>query len=110
MVDAIVADDVERVVALLEAGADPNATNERGETAFSYACANYALEAAKALFVHGAEINTLDACGGSPLDWAACWSSPEFRAWLIGIGGRRHDNSYDPWPWPPRSEGGCGRA
>jgi hypothetical protein len=110
MLEAVVADDVGRVVALLEAGADVNAVNERGETAFSYACANDALAAAKALYAHGAAINTVDAGGGSPLDWAICWSSPEFRVWLIEIGGRRHDDSYEPWPWPPVSEGGCCRV
>ncbi len=110
MREAVVADDFERVVALLEAGADVNAANERGETAFSYACANNALAVAKALFLRGAEINTVNAGGGSPLDWAVRWSSPEFRAWLIGVGGRRHDTRYEPWPWPPRSEGGCDRA
>jgi ankyrin repeat protein len=110
MVEAIVADDAKRVVALLEAGADVNAVNERGETAFSYACANNALAVARALLVRGAEINTVDAGGGSPLDWAVCWSSPEFRAWLIEAGGRRHDTSYEPWAWPPGSEGGCRSA
>ena len=107
MLDAVVADDVGLVVALLEAGTDINASNERGETAFSFACANNALGVAKTLFLRGAEINTVDAGGGSPLDWAVCWASPEFRAWLIGVGGERHDNSYEPWPWPPNSEGAC---
>lgn len=104
MVDAVVADDVGRVVALLEAGADINASNDRGETAFSFACTNNALAVARVLFLHGADINTVDAGGGSPLDWAVCWSSLEFRDWLIGAGGERHDRSYEPWPWPPRSE------
>ena len=107
MVDAVVADDIGRVVALLDAGANINATNERGETAFSFACASNAFKVAKVLFLRGAEINTLDEGGGSPLDWAVCWASPEFRSWLIGVGGERHDNSYEPWPWPPKSEGAC---
>ena len=105
MVEAVATNDVGRVVSLLEAGADINANNDRGETAFSFACANNALAVAKALFLRGADINTVDAGGGSPLDWAVCWASPEFRAWLIGVGGIRHDNSYEPWPWPPKSEG-----
>ena len=110
MIDAVVADDVGRVVTLLEAGADINARNECGETAFSYACAYNALAVAKALFQRGAEIDTVDAGGGSPLDWAICQSSPEFREWLIGVGGKRHDLSYEPWPWPPKSRGGSCRA
>lgn len=111
LVDAVVADNVGRVVALLEAGADINASNDCGETAFSFACANNALAVARLLFHRGAEINAVDARGGSPLDWAVCWASAEFRTWLIGIGGVRHDNSYEPWPWPPKSEGeGEGKA
>jgi hypothetical protein len=108
MVAAVVADDVARITAFLDAGEDVRACNERGETAFSYACANNSWAAAKLLFSRGAEINSQDTTGGSPLDWAVCWSSPEFRQWLIGVGGQRHDESYDPWPWPPRSDGlGC---
>ena len=46
--------------------------------------------------------------GGSPLDWAVCHSSPELRDWLVSIGGRRHDDSYAPGPWPPQdNEGAC---
>ena len=107
MLAAVADDDVERVVALLEGGHDVNAANERCETAFSYACVNNAVSVAKALFVLGADINTVDVGGGSPLDWAVCWASPEFRAWLIEAGGRRSDDSYEPWHWPPRPEGGC---
>jgi ankyrin repeat protein len=68
--------------------------------AFSYACANNALAAARLLYAAGADINTTDTGGGSPLDWALCWASPRFRKWLIGIGGKRHDNSYPEQPWP----------
>ncbi|WP_165228172.1 ankyrin repeat domain-containing protein [Aquisphaera insulae] len=107
MVHAVVAGDICRVMALLDTGIDIDATNEHGETAFSFACANNALGVAKALYRRGAEINTLDAGGGSPLDWAVCWASPEFRNWLISVGGERRDNSYEPWPWPPKSEGAC---
>ena len=100
MIDAAADNDVERVRTLLDAGEDANAKNERGETAFSYACANNAFDVARLLFDRGAEINTIDEGGGSPLDWAVCWSSHEFRAWLIEIGGKRHDENAEPWPWP----------
>ena len=46
MIAAVVADDVGRIAALLEAGAGVSARNERGETAFSYACANNSIAAA----------------------------------------------------------------
>lgn len=102
MVDAVLKDDIERIVTLLESGADIHARNERGETAFSFACAYNRLAAAKLLASRGADINAVDAGGGSPLDWAVCQSSPEFRQWLVSIGGKRHDTSYEPWAWPPR--------
>jgi len=31
-------------------------------------------------------------------------SSPEFREWLTSVGGKRHDNGYAPWPWPPHCQ------
>ncbi len=102
MIDAVVDGDIDRISALLNQGADVNARNDRGETAFSFACVENKLDVARFLASQGADINTVDAGGGSPLDWAVCHASPEFRAWLIGIGGQRHDTSYDPWPWPPK--------
>jgi ankyrin repeat protein len=93
MVDAVIANDVKSVAKLLDAGQDVNAANEKGETAFSYACANNALEVAKLLQSRGAEINTIDKGNGSPLDWAASRSSPEFCTWLKSKGGKHHDLS-----------------
>ena len=104
LVEAVVNDDLERIVSLLDTGGDVNTCNERGETAFSFACANNCLGAAKLLYSRGANVNSVDAGGGSPLDWAACHASPEFRDWLMTVGGRRHDHSYEPWPWPPPSK------
>src|SRR4051794_4776013 len=87
MIDAVTDDNVAAIGALLEAGQDVNAINESDETAFSYACASNCLAAAKFLHARGADVNTIDNGGGSPLDWAVCWSSLEFRAWLISVGG-----------------------
>ncbi len=100
MTTAASSNDLDTVRRLLDAGEGVNAANEHQETAFSYACANNVFEVAKLLHERGAEINTIDEGGGSPLDWAVCWSSYEFRAWLREIGGRRHDNSYPEVPWP----------
>lgn len=103
MVDPVARNDVRHIAELLDAGADVNARNEQEETAFSYACANNRLAAAELLFSRGADINTIDAGGGTPLDWAVCWSSPEFHEWLTGIGGKRNDTGCPPWmrplPW-----------
>lgn len=86
--------------------ADVNVANERGETAFSFACAYNQFEAAKILFDAGAQINTCDVGGGSPLDWAVCHASQEFRDWLVANGAVRHDDSYPPWP-PRDSDDDC---
>src|SRR5688572_3814458 len=91
MIDAVIANDVKAIAALLDAGQNVNARNEDGETTFSYACANNSLEAARLLHERGADVNTVDKGNGSPLDWAVWWSSPEFCAWLESVGGRRHD-------------------
>jgi ankyrin repeat protein len=97
MVDAVIANDVALIAQLLDAGHDVNSRNENGETAFSYACAYDAFDAAKLLHARGADINTIDKGNGSPLDWARARSSREFYAWLESIGGKPHD------VWPPPS-------
>ena len=100
MIDAVVADDVGAVTRLLDSGQDVGARNEHGETAFSFACASNAFAVARLLHSLGADVNTIDNGGGSPLDWAVCWASPEFRDWLKSVGGVRHDDSYPEHPWP----------
>ena len=100
MVRAVCDDDVEAVAKLLDARQNVNAKNENGETAFSYACASNAFKVAKLLHSRGANINTIDKGNGSPLDWAACWSSKKFCAWLESVAGKRHD------VFPPRKKTG----
>ncbi|MEP3480259.1 MAG: ankyrin repeat domain-containing protein [Fuerstiella sp.] len=86
--------------ALLQSGAPVGWANSDGETAFSYACSRNQLGAAKLLFEHGANINSVDSSGGTPLDCAVCHADPEFRSWLKSIGAIRNFD-YDEWPWPP---------
>jgi hypothetical protein len=100
LIDAVVDGQVDLVAALLDAGADVNGCNDRGETPLSYACAYNQLAAARLLVVRGADVNSIDRNEFTPLDHAVCWASPEFREWLVGIGGRRNQH-YEPWPWPP---------
>jgi len=108
LMHAAAQDDVALLRLLLDRGADVNRRNENGETALSYCCAYDSLACAKLLAERGADVNTVDRGGGSPLDWAVCQSSPELREWLVSVGGRRHDDSYAPWPWPPQgNEGAC---
>ncbi len=85
---------------LLESDAPVGWANEDGETAFSYACSRNQFDAAKLLFQHGANINSVDSSGSTPLDWAVCHGHPDFRTWLKTIGGVRNFD-YDEWPWPP---------
>lgn len=89
------------VLVLIQLGADVNYMNENGETPFSFACARNHLQAAKLLHKHGANVNEV-VCGEStPLDIAVCWASPDFRSWLMSIGGIRKQD-FAEWPWPPR--------
>ena len=88
---------------LLDHGVNVNWTNCDGETAFSYTCARNQFAAAKLLHLHGANINSVDSSGGTPLDWAVCHGHPDFRAWLRSIGYIRNFD-WDEWPWPPLGE------
>lgn len=101
LVTCVIEGDVDRVAVLLDRGADVNGRNERGETPFSYACAYNQLAAARLLHARGADINSIDLDGFTPLDSAVCHASPEFRAWLTALGGKRN-REHAPWPWPPR--------
>jgi len=73
-----------------------------GETAFSYACAHDQFDAARLLHKHGADINSVDSSGGTPLDWAVCHARPAFREWLKQVGGTRNMD-HDEWPWSPQT-------
>ncbi|TWT79552.1 Ankyrin repeats (3 copies) [Planctomycetes bacterium CA13] len=98
--------NMDAMKALLEHDADVHWKNQDGETAFSFACAYNQFDAARLLHEHGADINSVDSSGGTPLDWAVCHARPEFRAWLMDIGGTRNSD-HEEWPWPPKTDG-CG--
>ena len=68
---------------------------------FGIASACNSLAAAKLLHSRGAEISSIDRGGGLPLDRVVCQCSPEFRAWLVSVGGKHRDDSHGPWPWLP---------
>jgi ankyrin repeat protein len=88
--------------ALISLGANVNYHLESGESAFSFACARNQLQIAQILFANGAMINEVSPGNVTPLDIACCWASPDFRAWLKGIGGVRIQ-AFKEWGWPPES-------
>jgi len=98
--------NIDAMKTLLEFDADVHWKNDDGETAFSFACAYDQFDAARLLHQHGADINSVDSSGGTPLDWAVCHARPEFRAWLKDVGGTRNTD-HEEWPWPPKTDD-CG--
>lgn len=95
---AVLAHNFEAISILYRFYPDVNFRNSDGESAFSYACVEDQFEIAKLLHCLGASINAPDLQGATPLDWAVCHASPEFRTWLKSIGGRRNFNDPE-WPY-----------
>lgn len=95
---AVLARNLEAISVLYRYFPDVNFQNYDGETAFSYACAEDQFEIAKLLHSLGANINLADRQGATPLDWAVCHASPEFRSWLKRIGCKRNFD-YPEWPY-----------
>src|SRR5262245_23684016 len=89
LINAVVDNDLRRIRALIALGAPINGQNESGESPFSYACAYDSFLAAQMLRTSGADVNLPLSDGSTPLDTAACHTSPEFWAWLLAIGARR---------------------
>ena len=76
----------ELVVALLEGGADIEATNSDGDTPLHQAALGKAREAASELIARGANVNATDNYGHTPLHVAAWQNAHEIAAELIGHG------------------------
>ena len=82
---------IDLVRTLLDFGAEIAATNDDGETPFSWACANNRMEVAQLLAESGANINTVDKGGGTPFDWVLSRGSEDFQSYLRSIGCKRAD-------------------
>ena len=73
--------ELNEVLSLLEAGADPNLKGEDGSTPLYDAVSQRHYEVAKALFEHGASADTkIDIFEMSPKDYAAQYGLKEFSA------------------------------
>ena len=78
------------VKALLAAGADANAGNNRGETALIFTCYFGHLDAARALVASGANVNAVTQDGSTPLNCArghdGADANPAIEALLLAAG------------------------
>lgn len=93
---AVERDRLDVVVALLEAGADPNETNSEGDTPIHAAVHNWPrVEISRTLLRHGARVDATDSSGLTPLqiaasqglEWFASRSAVDFLAEEAGEAG-----------------------
>ncbi len=78
--------DTPSVVALLKAGTNPNCLDVDKWTPLHWAARNNSLDAAKVLLAHGADVNTENKGGRTPLAYAK--NKPEMKALLLQHGGK----------------------
>ena len=84
--DAAKDGDAELVKLLIDAGADVNKANEKGETPLYWAAANGRTECVKLLIDAGADVNKADKDGRTPLILAAYYGHAECVKLLINAG------------------------
>ncbi len=92
------------VGAFLEASPEPQAVSD----AFYIACRNGALDVARLLRRHGADVDALGYFDATALHWAAINGHEETALWLVGEGAdvRRRDPEFDSTPAGWAREGG----
>ncbi|HEX7028192.1 MAG TPA: ankyrin repeat domain-containing protein [Gammaproteobacteria bacterium] len=79
----------EDALALLAKEPEPlKARTGLGETALHYLSVEDQLEAVRLLVEHGAEVNTINECGGTPLSEAASLGYVDLVAYLLGQGAK----------------------
>ena len=86
---AVLHNQKETVVFLLDKGAEVNAKSSLGITPLHEAAQNGNKEIAEILVAHGASINAVDDKGWTPLVRAQKWGHPEVVEFLRQKGGRR---------------------
>lgn len=78
LIDAVISNDAEAVIALLKNGADPNAVEDHDNiTPLHHAAQNNSIEAAMALIKGGARIDSIMEGGNTPLDIAELFDHKE---------------------------------
>ncbi|HEV2217968.1 MAG TPA: ankyrin repeat domain-containing protein [Candidatus Dormibacteraeota bacterium] len=82
--------DVGKIAALLEGGADPNAADRQGFTPLHLAAQQWSIEAAQILLDRGADVDIVNTYGNSPL-WTAVFNA-KGRGALIELLRRRGAN------------------
>jgi ankyrin repeat protein len=87
----------EEVRLFLDAGMDPNVTNEEGETALMEAAAMGYCETMQTLLARGASVKVRDLYGESPLSASARVGSPETLEILLNAGAEINSRDRDGW-------------
>jgi TonB family protein len=91
--DAVKADDLAKVNALIAAGADVNAKDDTGETGpLDWAARQNHLDIMKVLLAHGADPKARDFYGFTPLHHAAAWGGKEGVELLLAHGADANDS------------------
>ena len=71
---AALENDVQKINAMLDAGADPNAADLEGFTSLHFAAQQWSVEAAQILLDRGADVDPVNKHGNTPL-WTAVFNS-----------------------------------
>ncbi|XP_050725807.1 protein phosphatase 1 regulatory subunit 16A-like isoform X2 [Eriocheir sinensis] len=86
LLEAAARNDIEEVKALLEAGVDPDSTNEDGLTALHQCCIDDSEEMMRLLVQHNADVNAQDSEKWTPLHAAATCGHLHLAKFLIAKG------------------------
>ena len=88
--------NIERIEAALKRGADPNTSDEHGNTLLAVAAAEGYLDLAKLLIANRARVNNRNAYGDTPLMVAAYHGKPDMVQLLIASGAEVNTEGWTP--------------
>ena len=111
LLDAIARAEAATVVALIEAGADPNAIDKEGDSALANAAHYSSLLVARELLAAGADISWQGSRGGwTPLAFAALTSDREMVEMLLDAGADINQGGPIQTPYQIAAENYCGNG